>query len=143
MKNTPFIPTKETLTDVRAGLKSSWRPPIIKKDEEKQEKIYEEMNNPLAKLKQETVEYAEKISREQEDGVRHIILLMMRWKMGMSCRFDDGEMSLQKVGPKLAYHYPDPHPKRDHQKLTQGPIPISPRSESRSGLRDLRPSNID
>ena len=34
----------------------------------KQEKMYVEMIHPLAKLKEETVEYAEKIARELEDG---------------------------------------------------------------------------
>ena len=85
-----FIPTKETLAKGRATLNSGWRPPITKKADDKQEKIYEEMNHPLAKLKQgaieydekiyaelihplaklkqETVEYAEKITRELEVG---------------------------------------------------------------------------
>ena len=36
--------------------------------QKKQEKIYVEIIHPLAKLKEETVEYPEKISRELEDG---------------------------------------------------------------------------
>ena len=38
VKNMTFIPTKETLAKVRATLNSGWRPPIIKKDDEKQKK---------------------------------------------------------------------------------------------------------
>ena len=83
------------------------------------------MSNPLAKLKQETVEFAEKILREQkEDDGKYIVDDQM--ENGYELPIDDGEMSFQTFYPKLAYHYPDPHPKLDHPKLTQGPIPISP-----------------
>ena len=54
--------------EVKSALNSGWRPPITKKADEKQEKIYAELIHPLAKLKQETVEYAEKITRELEVG---------------------------------------------------------------------------
>ena len=77
VKNTTFTPKKETLVDVRAALKSSWRPPIAKKADEKQERIYVEMTHPLTKLKQGTVECAEKIYEEMSHPIAKLKQLSM------------------------------------------------------------------